>query len=315
MVRLFLAAALCAVGLSGIATHAHAFGTIHGLGQSAEHEKITRLALKPFRLGPKTMAEIAGKRGTFGAVGAPDNPARGLITRDYAHCDNGDFLALPGYRHGRAAAAKALGACRAWIFRQMRNAVLAAGAILDRKGEIRSSQIPTIVGCAYSGAPGRAKCNVLEALGLAFHAAQDFYSHTNWTDVAAPGPVTLTNPPGLRRTRPAAWIDPHKRTGMPRGLISGCFEGIPESRHCKGRVRHALLNKDKGRIDLARNVIGAGATPRGRVDRNFARAVRAAIADTRAKWAWFETTVIQRYGVKRGRRIVCAIRRDRPKGC
>lgn len=312
MARLILAAALFAAGAGA---QAHAFGTIHGLGQSAEHERITRIALKPFGLGPKTMDEIAGKRGSFGAVGAPDHPARGLITKDYAHCDNGDFLETPGYPHGRAAAARKLQACRAWIFRQMRNAVIAAGAILDSKGQIRSSQIPTIVSCKYSGAPGRAKCNVLEALGLAFHAAQDFYSHTNWTDVAAPGPVTLANPPGLRQRGPVAWIDPSRRTGMPRGLISACFEGIPESRYCKGRVRHTDLNKDKGSIDVNSGRAGAGATPRGKVNGNFARAVQGAIADTRAKWAWFERAVIQRYGAQRGRRIVCAIRRDRPDGC
>jgi hypothetical protein len=312
MARLILTIALFAVG---IAADAHAFGTIHGLGQSAEHEKITRIALAPFRLGPETMDEIAGKRGSFGAVGAPDHPARGLINKDYAHCDNGDFLATPGYPHGRAAAARKLASCRAWIFRQMRNAVLAAGGILDAKGRIRGSQIPTIVSCKYSGAPGRAKCNVLEALGLAFHAAQDFYSHTNWTDRAVPGATGLTNPPGLRHGGPAAWIDPRKRTGMPAGLISGCFEGIPESRHCKGRVRHAVLNKDTGTISVARRSARAGTTRRGKVDGNFARAVRAAIADTRTKWAYFQSTVIARYGIARGRRILCAIRNDKPDGC
>ncbi len=312
MVRLILAVALLAVGLT---SQAVAFGTIHGLGQSAEHEKITRIALAPFGLGPKTMDEIAGKRGRFGAVGAPDHPARGLLTKSYAHCDNGDYLPRPGYPHSRAAAAAMLQSCRSWIFRQLRNAVIAAGAILDRNGKIRDSQIPTIVSCTFTGAPGRAKCNVIEDLGLAFHAAQDFYSHTNWVDVPRPGPIGLTNPPGLHHRGPAAWIDPRRRSAMPAGLISGCFEGIPESRHCKGHVRHADLNKDTGPINVRRGSAGRGTTPRGRVDGNFARAVAAAAADTRAKWRYFQVTVIQRYGPQRGRRILCAIRRDKPNGC
>jgi hypothetical protein len=31
--------------------------------------------------------QLAGKNNTFGAVGAPDNPLRGLMSEKAAHCD------------------------------------------------------------------------------------------------------------------------------------------------------------------------------------------------------------------------------------
>jgi hypothetical protein len=312
MSRLFIGILLVVIGA---ATDAYAFGTIHGLGQSAEHEHITRIALAPFHLGRKTLSEIAGKRGTFGAVGAPDNPLRGLTSKSYAHCDNGDYLPVPGYPHSRAAAAATLARCRAWIFRQLAAAVAEAGGLLDSRGRVRRSQVPTLVGCRFNGRRGRAKCNVIEDLGLAFHAAQDFYSHTNWVGIARPGPTTLTNPPGLGNAFPAPWINPRARFAMPPGLISGCYHGFPEKRHCKGHVRHADLNKDKGPISVSRGTVGIGKTPRGKVNGNFARAVRAAIADTRDKWVWFQARLLARYGRARGSRILCVVRRDRPRGC
>jgi hypothetical protein len=45
------------------AVPALAFGTIEGLGQSSEHEKITRLGLKDAGLGPDTLTALAGERG------------------------------------------------------------------------------------------------------------------------------------------------------------------------------------------------------------------------------------------------------------
>ena len=66
-----LAAVVCLTAWS-----AQAFGTANLLGQNAEHEKITRLALAGQGFERKSLDELAGKGGTFGAVGAPDNPAR-----------------------------------------------------------------------------------------------------------------------------------------------------------------------------------------------------------------------------------------------
>src|SRR5438034_9693398 len=58
---------------------AHAFGTINGLGQRAEHERITRAALAcppgvksdGSCFEPRSIDQLAGHSGTFGGVGAP----------------------------------------------------------------------------------------------------------------------------------------------------------------------------------------------------------------------------------------------------
>lgn len=289
-----------------------AFGTINAMGQAAEHEKITRLALQPMGFQPESLDEIAGKPGTWGAVGAPDNPARNLITSDQAHCDNGDYLGISGYPNTSDAARQTLTSCKTWMLTNLDKAVTASAALLDDRGNIRDSQIPTFVSCTYLGNPGRAKCNVIEALGLAMHAGQDFYSHTNWTDKVVQGQVTIANPPGLGNTVPADWLNPASNVGFPDGLISGCFVFKPESAFCPGRVRHQDLNKDEGSIDMATGAIGRGTTPRAQGNDNFSRAVSAAIADTQNKWAYFKTRVVSTYGETRGNRIICAITNDRP---
>src|SRR5437016_2363285 len=87
--------------LAAAAATGFAFGTIHGLGQNAEHERITRhaLACTPAK-APATCFEaqtidmLAGKAGTVGAVGLPDVT---MITLPEAHCDMGDYLDVRGY--------------------------------------------------------------------------------------------------------------------------------------------------------------------------------------------------------------------------
>lgn len=307
---------LCALLLvSGFGAQAHAFGTINHLSQSSEHGKITRIALRPFGLGPRTMAEVAGKRGRFGAVGAPDHPKRRIYNKSIAHCSAGDYLAVSGYPQSRPAAVSKLRACRKWIVDHLQQAVVAAARLIDSAGRIRSSQVSIFVPCVYLGNKGRAKCNVIGALGVAFHAAQDFYSHSNWTDKPRPGRIDTKNPPGLGNKSRAAWLDPRRNIAFPRGLISGCFQGIPESRYCVGRVRHIDLAKDTGSINVAQETVGPGATRRGLVNGNFARAVRAAIADTRDKWRYFEAQVLTKYGRRNGGKIICAMRQDSSKGC
>ncbi len=290
---------------------ARSFGTINGFGQNAEHEKITRLALAPLGFEPGTLDEIAGKTGTFGAVGAPDNPARGLITRTAAHCDGGDHLGVAGYPHGASEAQAMLLSCRQWTTDHLERAVRAAAGLLDAGGNIRDSEIPTFIPCVYDGGPGRAKCVVMDALGVTLHAAQEFYAHSNWTDRTA-GAITIDNPPGLGQPGPADFMNPFAPAGFPAGLMSGCFEGIPEDLFCAGRVRHAVLNKDTGRIRLKAGAIGPGSTERASGNDNFARAVRAAVADSQQKWAYFEARVIVSYGTDRGNRIICAMKRDDP---
>src|SRR4051794_33724814 len=91
-----------------------AFGTINKAGQSSEHERITRIGLASSGFGPSTLDSLAGKSGTFGAVGAPDYPPRGFLLEDNAHCDNGDFLDVPGYPQTKALAQQHIESCRAW---------------------------------------------------------------------------------------------------------------------------------------------------------------------------------------------------------
>jgi hypothetical protein len=292
-----------------------AFGTIELLGQSAEHEKITEQALKPFKIDPWTLSEIKGRKRVFGAVGVPDKPSRGLLFEAAAHCDNGDTLDFSGYPQDRETAAKILSSCRQWMMDHLRVAVEAGGQLVNAAGAINSPQKFEKTACAFNGKLETTKCNVLAALGLVFHAAQDFYSHTNWTDIARGGKPSVSNPPGLGNDKRAPWLDPRLTMPMPSGLISGCFVGIPEILFCKRRVRHAVLNKDTGAIERATGAIGEGTTDRAKGNNNFARAVRAAIEDTRDKWAYFEEQIVVKHGESRGRIIICVVRRDDPSSC
>lgn len=305
-----------------LADDAFPFGTINGLGQKQEHERITRRALacaatRPVAdcFEPDSIDNLAGKAGTFGAVGAPDNPTRGLLINSAAHCDNGDFLPIPGYANTRAAATLALVGCRRWMDTHMNAAVTEAAAMLLPDGTVDDSQMPTFFSCTFTGVRGRAKCNVLEEFGLVLHASQDFYAHTNWTDVANPRlPISQANPPGLGASVPAPWLDLRVPSpALPTALISGCFVMLPEAVFCNsgpgGRVKHHFLNKDKGTIDPS---ITVGTTPRGEVMGNFGRSVEVAIADTRDKWLILKERLIARYGVRDGSTMICALTHDDP---
>lgn len=290
------------------------FGTINGAGQNAEHERITRLALQcggqAACVQGQTLDELAGADGSFGAVGAPDRGS--LLLSPEAHCDGGDHLATPGYRQSAADARAALEACRAWMAAKLDEAVEDAGELLDDNGRIRSRHVG--LGCTFVGGfKGRAKCNVLEDMGILMHASQDFYSHSNWVDRPAPGATGPDNPPGLGRGGRSPWLDLRSRQAFPDGLISGCFEGAPEAAFCGGgRVKHAALNKDTGVIHVADGRIEPGASDRGAVNGNFERAVRAAVEDTADKWATLGERLVARYGAERGGRMMCALSRDDP---
>jgi hypothetical protein len=302
-------------GFLVLAPKALAYGTIRELGQDAEHEKITRLGLAGQGIAAKTLDQLAGKNNTFGAVGAPDNPLRLLMGVKAAHCDGADYLPVAGYAQSEAEARQALRNCRDWIVRQLNHAATSAGAMLDANGSLRSSQIPTLMSCTFNGASGRAKCNVLEALGLALHASQDFYSHSNWSDIAANQPINQLNPPGIASSAISPWINPRLNPATPAAPITGCYNGFPESSHCNegpgGRVKHMTLNKDTGAINVATGTVGAGTTDRGKINDNFGRSVRLAIADTRDKWLYFEDLVKAKYP-GRAKRILCAIKQDNP---
>lgn len=298
---------------------AASFGTIRGAGQNAEHERITRHAFacgrglpQEYCFQPKSLDEIAGKGGTWGAVGAPDNPARGLVLSDTAHCDNGDYFATPTYPQTQAKAQATLTACRAGMIGHLNDAVNDARTMLLPNGKIDDSQMPTFISCTYLGQKGRAKCNVLEDLGLLLHASQDFYSHSNWVDQAAPGAVTLNNPPGLNNPGRAAWLNLRADQSFPAGLITGCFDTksiVSPDSGCPNRVKHEYLNKDKGQIDPS---ICCGTTPRGKVANNFQKAVNGAISDSQDKLNTFRERLIDRYGLVKANLMMCAISHDNP---
>jgi hypothetical protein len=309
-----------------IPASAVAFGTVRGMGQNAEHGRITRHALacgsdtSPHAcFQPDTLDSLAGEEGSFGAVGAPDR-GRGMLT-SYAHCSAGDYLDVPGYPRSAAEAEASLTECRTRMLANLDHAVADAADLLDEDGEIRGSQIPSFIDCVYAGSQhGRAKCNILSHLGLILHASQDFYSHSNWVGASDPDrPISAVNPPGLGNQGRAPWLDLRTADApFPAGLISGCFDNesfLGEERGCiygddgAHRVRHMSINKDTGTIDPE---IGEGTTERGAIGDNFRRAVEAAIEDSADKWATLQERLIATYGAERGNRMICAITHDDP---
>lgn len=289
---------LAAVAVSILLTpQALAFGTIRSLGQNAEHEQITRNGLAAFGFGPNSLSEVAGKNGTFGAVGAPDRPDRGLMSSKAAHCDGGDYFPSAGYPQSAPAAAAVLTSCRAYIMNNLNAAVADAAGLVKPNLSLDSTSI--FGGCNYNGVKGRAKCNVFEDMGMAFHAAQDFYSHSNWIDAPRASP-SIANPQGLNQGAPAAWLSPGGAS-FPAGLISGCYDGFPEALYCGGRIKHAVLNKD------------TTGTSRGLAAYNKAMAVAA--QDTRNKWAYLESRLVAVYGAPRGNKMICVLKSDNPGSC
>ncbi len=307
------AAVLLGLCLLAVGGPALAFGTIRHLGQNAEHERITRRALQctPTSdapcFSPRTLDELAGRTGTFGAIGFPDNPRSGLISQSKAHCDSGDHLPTVGYPQSAAQARANLEACRAWMVLNMDQAVAEAAGLLDGAGTIAPKEVK--IACEFGKTVEGAKCKVLQRLGTVMHASQDFYSHSNWTDRPRAGGTGVDNPPGLGKSGPAPWISLRGGTSFPNGLITGCYQGFPEAAFCKGRVKHDVLNKDAGTIDPA---IGAGSSKRGEVNGNFQRAVEAAVADSQDKWALLRDRLEGRYGPQKAARMICALTKDQP---
>ncbi|MDQ0466805.1 hypothetical protein QO010_004601 [Caulobacter ginsengisoli] len=305
-------AGLSAAILIGLTGSAQGFGTLRSLGQNAEHERITRDALGGL-LQPWTLAEMAGENGQYGAVGSPDDVSRGLMFRHENHCDGGDYYAVKDYPQSRADAQRTIEDCRRYIFARLDEAVKDAGALVQNYNGIwmvRADQMTSKPNdCSYRGTKGRAKCNVLEDMGLALHAAQDFYSHSNWVDRTS-GDITVKNPPGLGNAGRARWLDPRYRgEGFPGGLITGCFTAKPEMAFCNygllsryNRVKHDYLNKDGADAERGKNG-------------NFDRAWAAAVEDSRDKWNWLEERIRATYAPAAADKIICALRNDSPGSC
>jgi hypothetical protein len=243
---------------------AGAFGTINGMGQHAEHEKITKVLSCGADDAPNpcfqssSMAMLAGSDGTVGGVGLPDRVTE-IIGHGAAHCDAADYLPGKPYQPSDAQrAVQAIDDCVDLFGDHIGEAVDAAAGLASDKG-INALQSDATDPCPWdvSGSAGievgtpTAKCKVVNGLGRALHAAEDFWSHTNWGDEANPKePVTLsggtdgetptyslTNPPGLGHTD----LVPYLRYPIPRdelpteaemlageAPISGCDDSADE---------------------------------------------------------------------------------------
>ena len=317
--------------LAAGATQALSYGTIVGLGQNAEHERMTRraLACPPGTTSTGTCFEaasigsLAGTGGSVGAVGYPDISS--YINDGSYHCDGGDTYPVAGYPQSAGAAAAKLRQCRAVIDARLDQAAAAAARMLGPKNEILGPEVDLSSSCTFvGGVSGRAKCDVLWHLGVALHVTQDFYAHSNWADRADLRPgrlVGVENPDGFGRSSRAPFLDVRGSPGLPRGLITGCF-GLPEGATCNyggllgfkyARVKHLNLNKDKGTISPAPGgALGAGTTARGGHSGNFARSVIAAMDDTSDKWATLRERLVAAHGAEKAALMICALVRDDP---
>jgi hypothetical protein len=317
----FFAAAVLATSLAGM-SQVLAFGVEPGENNlGSEHGKITKSALKD--LEPQTLRQLSGSGEFAGAVGFPDKVASGLSSRAEAHCHGGDHVeGITGSVPTREAAQAALQSCRAFIQASIEKAVELAGALAS------PAEQDTSLDCRFGDESQSAKCKVLEHLGRAFHATQDFYANSNWVDRPREAALSVDNPPGLGQSGPAAWLDLRRNEPLPEGLISACLPNrtlLGVSLGCEddvlagvadtGRISEGRLSKATGPI--GRGTGGIGTTPRGAINGNFARAVAAAVADTADKWAYFRERVSAVHGADTAPRILCALRRDSfdPQAC
>ncbi len=343
------------------ASSAQAFGTVWGiLGQRSEHERVTRLALQcgagvqpPDCFQPSSLDNLAGKRGTFGAVGAPDDiPIHLRVDREYWHCDNADYADPRTYGLGaaypqsRQVALEKLAQCIAWGRAKLYDggkgqwslppatpstgAVATAAQLIKANGKVDDSDPGVSIfspSCTYNGVETRrAKCNVMEPFGYVLHMTEDFYAHTNWSDLANPAlPISLGNPIGLGRTGTAPFLNLELRSfdpaRVPLDFTGGCYP----KKLCRGRIIHGEsatdqgLNKDRELINTTTGQVTDPRTPRGRVVvhgvSNAQRAVDGAVKEARRQWAVFRNALVTRYGSDRGARMVCALVLDRSETC
>lgn len=327
------------------------FGTLNStvFGQNAEHEKITRAALQCGSgvanedygcLRSETLGQFAGKStakwvpgGTFGAVGNPDNPVSGWSNHYPSHCDDMDYLS--SYNNAALWKTRSLDMLRACVDHMWENldtAIKDAAVLADAEGRVNDAEMTTpVIGlnCTYAGNfHGEAKCNVLQALGAAAHAYQDFYSHSNWADTS--GGNSVDNPPALAQTHTPGFLDFSGKdhtvsaASVPAAFTGGCFD--PQEKwfilwdsdnHCvnEGRITHKSLNKDDGTINPDTGQASDPKTPRGKRGTNFSKAVALAMQTTRSNWAAFITKVKSTYPGPQGKAIACAMAHDHPDNC
>jgi hypothetical protein len=302
-------------GLLILSSGALAFGVDPGENNlGSEHEKITRAAIRD--LGPLTLRQLAGEGEFAGAVGASDDPDLELVGQASAHCDAGDFLEQDdAYAQTREQAQAALTSCRDFIISNIDRAVALSGGLYQGAPETAA------LDCDFTEAAGSVKCRIIAHLGLAFHAAQDFYANSNWVDRPASGPVSGKNPPGLGLSGRAKWLDPRLKEEFPQGLISGCpgdLRLLGVTVGCEygafppvlGKIRILRDDLAKSRGPIGRGTGGTGKTPRGAINGNFSRAVTAAVEDTADKWGYFRERVLETYGRTKGATIMCILEKD-----
>ncbi|PWK65181.1 hypothetical protein BCL76_113168 [Streptomyces sp. CG 926] len=279
------------------------------------HEKITRAAL-PWE--PVTLTLMADARD--GAINADDRPP--YFDIGPLHCDNADYLAprhAPDYTRTRDEATNELLACIRASVGRFGNAVRAADGLVDADGTVRPDQNDLSSPCTWDEKPDRSKCAVLEQLGRGWHTIEDFYSHSNWADRRAPGPISVDNPPGLARTDVAPFLDirhystmedaewtREARARTPTDLATGCYTDFDstgvEPADCDGRIPHnRVLNKD------------TAVSARSQTDDNFGRATAGAADEISRQWNDFKAELLAAYpDHRRGAQMVCALVHDDP---
>jgi hypothetical protein len=284
---------------------ARAFTPIPVAGGASEHRRIADAALACRWADPTACWSAGGLDRLEVALKRPDITA--VTLTDAAHCDSGD-LAPDGTSPGDRGP-EALRACKKWIRENLDLALTAADGLVDARG----APVRDVRDCAWRVLrPRTALCDVDFHLGRALHAAQDFYSHTNWVDQPVkPEDVTIHNPQGLGGSGPIDWLAEEGDEPPPPGLMSGCFVFLPEAAFCHGRTRHADLNKDHRPDPASRDPD----TPRGAVGENFARAFDAASGETARIWTRFDARLVTTYGEVRGRAMSCILRGLPPSMC
>lgn len=346
-VVLLLTGLVLATGLDR-PTPAGAFGSVDLaiLGQKSVHEKITRslgcAADSPVTncLQPTSLDVLAGRSGTFGAVGEPDNPLDGLPNPAARHCDNIDY----GYTSYQTIqeAQVSFDNCLEWFQSYMDFSVVSAAKLLKADGTIdpAATDLTNFYGsttnaCSFpdpkkgNTSNDSAKCNVLNGLGRALHAYEDIWSHSNWADLADPAkPVDLTNPKGLGNTQqPSFMAYPGPRSGtIPTDMVSGCDDSISRSecqRDAGGtsgstqyRTAHSVLNKDNGDVQAGSCAATNPSTVRGKVVvdgiSNFSRAVTGACGAAKRAWSDLQDALVAKYGSVAAASMIRAISHDQP---
>ena len=242
-------------------------GLIGGAVQHAEHEMITRAALGCHAnqsvvncFQPQSLDELAGAKGTLGAVASPDVNE---ICDSRAHCDDADYFNIQGYPQSRSAATAKLQECIDHHKMRFKQGLDSAAKMLDKNGNLDPDQSGIAIGgcifvldtvclieecglavltsggealveccygairsCAIPITAGNGKCDAIGGFGRALHGYQDFYSHSNWVD-AGVSPTSVVNPPGLNQVDIPAFLSYSFKQSLSSVLdpdfSTGCF--------------------------------------------------------------------------------------------